>query len=204
MNTFDTAALEQWLELARKATDTLGLAAFGQAAFAVIGGALALKAAFIAFAVWYAATRPERTARLAETVRDAGMKCLLLGIAGFLAILLVIAVLLNLGPLALVGIILFGYLFWTMLTAFSVAYVNLGLRLTGDLAGERSLVKAAALGGVVCEGLFLVPFFGQVIRVITIFKGLGAMILLCFLRSAPPAGTEETAVSENSAQQNTQ
>ena len=184
MNAFDPALFEQWAELARKATDTLGLAAVGQAALAALGVILALKAALIAFAVWYAALRPEHIERVAATVRAAGGKCLLLGIVNFVLTLAVVALLLNAGPIALAGLILFAYLCWLILTAFAAAYINVGLRLT-ETPEDMPLTKAAALGGLVCEGVFTLPFFGQLIALEALFKGLGATALVMLNRDRP-------------------
>lgn len=52
---------------------------------------------------------------------------------------------------------------------------------------------AAAIGGVVCEGLFTVPFFGQFLALGALFKGLGAAVLVLVNRDRPRATLTEPA-----------
>ncbi len=139
---------------------------------------LALKAGFIGMSLLIQHAMPDFIERASEHYRKKPRwRINLLGIANGVGVPFISLLLVNMGILALPGILLLlGYL-WMAFLAYTVVYHEFGSKLFEESA-ERSEFKATLYGGLVAEAAFLAPVFGQLYSIALFARSLGAVTMV--------------------------
>lgn len=168
------AAPEPWGRL----TESMGLQAGSTAGILVVLVLLLTKAGCVAMSLWVYARTPELGQRILARYANQGRRCTVVGLVnGFVGLILALLMLKS-KILALPGLLLLLLLGYAGVYAYGVVYRHLGLRLSGapELAGHVS-PRTHCLGGLAAEAAFCVPILGQILALLALFKGLGAVIL---------------------------
>jgi protein-S-isoprenylcysteine O-methyltransferase Ste14 len=137
---------------------------------------LAVKAAFIALAVWYELAFPDFMKRVTETYQTRKRTAILTGAVNVFLLLLIIAIMLNRDPLVIFGFLLAAAFIALSAAAYMPAYRILGHRLSKS-AQDQPEWHVLIKGGVLAEAAFLLPLFGQLLSCYTLLRGTGAVIL---------------------------
>ena len=156
---------------------------------------LVAKAGFIGASAWLAISHPELLAQTQQVYRNQRGRCYLFGVINGGLTILIILVLLSNEVLALLGIILIASLLGALVVAYATGYADLGqsLRRPGV---EHTLLRNVIDGGVIAETAFFTPVVGQILSILMLFRGLGAVVIAMLARrratrhaSAPLADT---------------
>ncbi len=172
------------LKVGRQLAETFGLVA-GLASLVLF--LFLTHLAFFCFTLFMNTQKPEHMDDIAILVRERPWKTLGLGILNYGLAIIVIAILFK--P----GLKIFGFLFlsWFMaklLEAYSAKAIELGGKIyRGE---EERFPIRAAVGALVYWPIFLVPVYGQVTFILTMFRGLGAQVWLKFRPRSVPATTD--------------
>lgn len=142
---------------------------------------LAVKIGFVGAAVWLSVARPELLAHIQQVYRDQGGRCYLFGIVNGLLLTLIVLVLLSAKILALLGILILAALLGAIVAGYAAGYANLGQRVYGLDASQNS-VQTMLVGGAIAEAAFFTPIVGQVLSILMLFRGLGAVALTLLAR----------------------
>ncbi|MCP4645017.1 MAG: hypothetical protein GY851_31535 [bacterium] len=173
---------------ARHPGDGVGLALTLGAALAGLLVWVGLKAAYVAFAVWFQAACPQLSARMQTTYETRTVRCYVEGAVHLVVGLFIVALLLNVEVLALLGLLVLLALGICALTGCASAYACLGGRLApGDGPGP----KATVIGGLTMECACILPVLGQLLALGVLIHGLGAAILTLRSRGLGAAARRE-------------
>lgn len=140
---------------------------------------LVAKAATVAFGYCVSEYAPQLFRRGGAILTVSPWKSLLVGAVNFVLGIVVISLLCQAGPLAALGVVLLIALSAGLLSARTLVYQKIGVRLVGDLSDPESPPTARAhfCGGATLELAFLVPFLGQVTMVLVTLTTFGALTL---------------------------
>jgi hypothetical protein len=155
----------------------LGSAALGL--LALLALALAVKAGFVAAAVWFDSTFPQAARRMLTAYQERGKRCFLVGLVNAVVVLILVPILIRTEILALLGLLLFGCLVVFIVVGYGIGYRDWGQRLE---AASDSRIRQIVLGGLVAECAFLAPILGQLLSLGMLFKGLGAVVIALLAR----------------------
>lgn len=151
--------------------EQLAYAGMGMAGIVLV--LLAVKAGYIAMALWYELSRPRLAERVHEIYVSRGLLALVVGTVNAFFLFLITVSLLDHEPLALLGLLSLAGCAALSVAAYAAAYRNLALRLGDGKADLPTRLRAALL----MEAAFLVPVFGQALSAYTLLRGLGALTL---------------------------
>ena len=129
----------------REAAEAFGMGMASLALLALIVLGLLVKAGSVGLAVWFHTTWPQAGARLVNTYRDRTKRCFALGVVNAILTLIVALVLLQLGPLALLGLLLLFVLFSAVMIGYTAAYYAMGERILAGAPSGRA--RPALVGG---------------------------------------------------------
>ncbi|MBI5092705.1 MAG: hypothetical protein HZB26_09730 [Candidatus Hydrogenedentes bacterium] len=152
--------------------------ALGLAALLIL--VLVAKIGCIGFGLWYEATYPGARDRMLAVYQTRRRKCLIVGAVNAIVGALLIVFLVATKVLGLVGILLAGTLIAFVVIGYGVGYRDLGARLASP--APETPWRTTLLGGLVAEAAFLAPIAGQVLALIMLFRGLGAVIITLMAR----------------------
>ncbi len=142
---------------------------------------LAVKAGFVAMALWYATTCPRSADRMLQFYQTQGRRCIVLGIVNLVVVLILISVLVATHILGILGILLFIALLAFVVAGYGAAYRSLGVR----IRPESDAVQAVLRGGIAAECAFLMPVLGQLLSLGMLLRGLGAAVLTALSARKP-------------------
>lgn len=158
----------------------------------------ATRAGFIGTALWFEASYTRAAQEMVKVYQSKGLRCFFVGIVNGLVGLFIAGLLMNMGPLALLGILLLLVLAAMVVIGYGLCYQDLGERLplSGD-GGARA--RKTLYGGIVAETAFLTPLIGQLLCIVILFRGLGAVSIgLLAMRKAATPETKSEAPAEQS------
>lgn len=165
----------------------MGMEQFVATALALLAGTcaiLVLKAAVVAWNLWFAIVRPEFCERIYRVYTAHPVRSGIIGAINTAVGLFAVLVMLQIKPLGLLAILLFGGICAVHLWGRIGAY-----RLTADrLAGapETPLDHGAWLrAAAVTELAFLVPLVGQILYLGVTLRAAGAFVLAALGRGKP-------------------
>ena len=142
------------------------------------------KAGRIAAAIWFGVTFPNAGRKVLHAHTANPGKCMLLGMGGSVLALLVVAILLKTKLLGWLGLLVLLCFVCVCVLAYAPTYYRYGKRL--ETGGARSVVGTVFRGGLLAESLFLAPVLGQVLSLLALFRGLGAVYYALVIRRKPP------------------
>ena len=142
---------------------------------------LAAKTGFVGAAIWFDRCYPALSGRMLKTYQTRSRRCFFVGLINVLGGMFLVVILLQLGPLALLGLALGIALIAFAVIGYGVAYHDLGLRFTdgGRFSSETVCILR---GGLVAETTFMAPILGQILSLIYLFRGSGAVTLTLLSR----------------------
>lgn len=179
--------LPSWVREIREIRGTLG----GQLMFRA---ALATAAGTLGFLLLAVALAPARVARAEQLLRQARWKSVVVGVLSALVLLalafMLVAAARGGGPaLAILGVILLGFLIWLAVHGLAGLARQIGRRLCG--AGEWSDWRLVGAGGLPLCAALLIPLFGWALFIYFFCRGVGAATLALFA----PGGESRPAAS---------
>ena len=161
------------------------------ATVAVILFVALFKCSVIALGIWLTASRPEKARRIYAVYNERPWRCGLIGLVNTFVFALIGLLLLNAGPLALLGLLILATVIYFHLWGWTATYRSIAVTMNAEGA-EDGTPRSIALGGIVAELMFLVPFIGQVLHFGMTMRGMGAVVLTVLSRKR-----EEVAVDLN-------
>lgn len=145
----------------------------GMGVFALIILALVKKTGLISFSLWWQASFPKSSDRMLEAFTQRSTLAFILGlVAAVLGVFLVLLLLQN-PALALLGVLMLIGVSSMMVLGCGPVYRFTATR----LFGESRTLKSVLLGGLCAETAFLAPLIGQILGLIMLFRGAGAVLL---------------------------
>jgi hypothetical protein len=145
---------------------------------------LLTKVGYVGMAVWHTSRLSPRMRAALGAYQEHTARCIAVGAVNLAVGVGIGLVLLSREPLALAGLVLLSFLLYVTTLAFAAVYADLGARITG--AGSTTLRDVLA-GGLVAEAAFLTPVAGQVLGLVLLCRGLGAVVLAYLGFAFPPA-----------------
>lgn len=176
-------------ERGARVNEALGMGMMALTALALLALLLAVKAAFVAAALWYRLRCPGAAERMYCLLQTKRSKCFWLGLANLVCGVVLALLLISTEVLGLFGLALLAFLAGCIVVGYGLAYRELGARIAPDEDGLTPML----LGGVLAETLYLLPLFGQLLSLGALVRGLGAVTLSIWLRREPIAWPEEAA-----------
>ena len=144
---------------------------------ALIGVWLLIKIGYVSMALLMSLYYPHSLSRFATTYKEQPLRCVFVGLMNFAIGVALAVILLNLNqPLfALFGLMVAGALLILTVPGYAAAYHELGSRIEARTAGPS--LRSILLGGILAETAFMTPVLGQLFSLLTLFRGLGAVVL---------------------------
>ena len=142
---------------------------------------LAVKTGFVGAAIWFDRCYPTLSGRMLKTYQTRSRRCFFVGLINVFGGVFLVVLLLQLGPLALLGLALGICLIGLAVIGYGVAYHELGLHFT-DTDSFPSETVCILRGGLVAETTFMAPILGQILSLSYLFRGLGAVTLTLLSR----------------------
>src|SRR5437762_2305268 len=115
-----------------------------------------------------------------------GLRRLLMGLVNGPAIFIIAAILSKLGPLKLIGIALIITLLLLAFFGLIAEMALIGRRVLALRSLQSSIFAQTIAGGLTISSIFLLPFAGQIILLVILFKSLGTGLYWLFKRSKLP------------------
>ena len=183
--------LRQVLRTAKQFAETFGLLA-AMTALAIF--LFLTHLLFICYTVFVSSSKKEQLEDVALLMEERPWKTLGLGVLNALLAIVVISILFN-PPLKLFGILFLSWFFAQLLDGFSAKALQLGNKLyVGDY---ENLPLRPTVGALVLWPLFLIPVYGQVSFILTMYRGLGAKVWLRFRPRHTPEATEVITIDDD-------
>ncbi len=173
---------------------TLGLGGVCMLVLAALAVLVLIKLGSILAALWLDSRYPELSDAMLQTYRNDPMRCLVVGLANVLMGVLLAIVLLNTKILALFGLALLLAVYVMGFVGYTVGYRSAGTTIPLSSWGTRT--GEILLGGVVAESTFLIPILGQLLSLVTLLRGFGAVTLAIIARKKP-ASMKDSTTSES-------
>ena len=183
--------LRQVLRTAKQFAETFGLVA-AMAAVAIF--LFLTHLLFICYTIVVSTHKREKLEDVALLMEERPWKTLGLGILNALLAIVVISILFN-PPLKLFGFLFLSWFFAQLLDGFSAKALQLGNKLySGDY---ENLPVRPTVGALVLWPLYLIPVYGQVSFILTMYRGLGAKVWLRFRPRHTPETTEVITIDDD-------
>lgn len=134
---------------------------------------LLIKGALIGAGVWFNASFPRAARRMGRAYARHGLRCFFIGIVNFVVVAVVSALSMEVPGANILGLALFGGLLSAIVFGLAITY-----RHTGGILrpGAADSPLSVLYGGLCAEALFLAPVIGQVVWLVAVFRGLGAVV----------------------------
>ena len=145
-----------------------------------------IKVGFVACAVWLTVARPDTLANLQRTYTQQAGRCYLFGVVNGVLLIFIGLALLSTKVLGLLGLLVFAALFTAIVAGYAAGYATLGHRI--PLTHEpRSQIRIVMFGGLLAECAFFTPILGQLMSLLMLFRGLGAVTITLLAHRRQPA-----------------
>ena len=165
------------------------------ATVAVIFFVALFKCSVIALGIWLTVSRPEKARRIYTVYNERPWRCGLIGLVNTFVFALIGLLLLNAGPLALLGMLILATIIYFHLWGWTATYRSFAVKM--DVEGaEEGTPRSLALGGMIAELMFLVPLIGQLFHFGMTMRGMGAVVVTVLSRKRV-AVIADTGVDED-------
>src|SRR5262249_30870327 len=115
------------------------------------------------------------------------LRRLLMGIINAFGLFIIAVVLLNLGPLRLIGLALIFTLVILTLIGLMSEMAQIGRRVLALRSAQSSIFAQTVTGGMTITLAFLLPFVGQAMLLTILFRSFGTSVYWLFKRGGLPA-----------------